>query len=380
MRKILSFAVSLFFLLGIGNVSAQNEIVRYGVTVECDYPDGVEQVCQVTNNSNIQLGQGICNQVDSVDAGTFAQYFVYWQQTTVDSIFVDGDMVWNRNEGMNYSLAETRDYNYDIIYYNDNHTAIHNIPGSGCIGISFREIGRDHSIRVVHADIEYVPNVVYVDCIYEKAEDDLYYGSDAEVPYEGDGSAFNAADDAPLCGEIDSVIRHKHVRYYVLLDNENLKSVAVDGLKVWTRENGLNYADARVADEEARQIIFQSVDTATLDTENNRLYIGFVSRTPKYVTLEYATIEPVAAISSVDGGLGLTLTPNPAATYVSLSVSGVSGRVLYSLHDISGRIVRQGHTDAAVQTAIELSSLSKGTYFVRLTTQQQSTTEKLIVR
>ena len=74
------------------------------------------------------------------------------------------------------------------------------------------------------------------------------------------------------------------------------------------------------------------------------------------------------------------LQPNPATSQVNLDIQGVTGMVNCMLIDMSGRVVYNKDINAEVAQTINLNSLAKGAYFVRITNDKFSKVEKLIVR
>ena len=76
----------------------------------------------------------------------------------------------------------------------------------------------------------------------------------------------------------------------------------------------------------------------------------------------------------------MKLQPNPATSQVSLNIEGVNGMVNCSIIDMSGRVVYNQSINAENANVINLNSLAKGAYFVRITNEQFSKVEKLIVR
>ena len=85
---------------------------------------------------------------------------------------------------------------------------------------------------------------------------------------------------------------------------------------------------------------------------------------------------------SIDGveGVSMKLQPNPATSQVRLSLNGVTGMVNCALIDMSGRVVMSQNINAENAQVIDLSNVAKGAYFVRITNNEFSKIEKLIVR
>lgn len=85
-------------------------------------------------------------------------------------------------------------------------------------------------------------------------------------------------------------------------------------------------------------------------------------------------IDPVAA------QVKMNLQPNPASSQVKLNIEGVSGMVNCSLIDMSGRMVYSSKINAETEQVINLDNLAKGAYFVRITNNDFTKVERLIVR
>ena len=85
-------------------------------------------------------------------------------------------------------------------------------------------------------------------------------------------------------------------------------------------------------------------------------------------------------IDEVASKVKMNLYPNPANNNVQLSIAGVSGNVNCAILDMSGRVVYNQTINAETTNNINLSSLAKGAYFVRITNKDFTKVEKLIVR
>ena len=85
------------------------------------------------------------------------------------------------------------------------------------------------------------------------------------------------------------------------------------------------------------------------------------------------------AIEGVDGNCEMRLFPNPANTTVTVSFTGIEGMATIEIVDISGRTVsRQSTSDN--QLTVNISDLSQGAYFVRVTGEQATAVRRLIVK
>lgn len=94
-------------------------------------------------------------------------------------------------------------------------------------------------------------------------------------------------------------------------------------------------------------------------------------------TVTFTTQTPQSSINDVEDGM-LAIYPNPASTVVSISVA-MDGMVSLSLVDMNGRTV-YSHTGSDGLFSIDVSTLAKGAYFVRVVGEQATSVRKLIVR
>ncbi len=85
-------------------------------------------------------------------------------------------------------------------------------------------------------------------------------------------------------------------------------------------------------------------------------------------------------IDPVRPDVQLSIFPNPANTSANVKIEGVTGKVNFALLDMSGRVVMNKSVDAEAVQTLNLNGLAKGAYFVRVTNNEFSKVEKLIVR
>ena len=93
-----------------------------------------------------------------------------------------------------------------------------------------------------------------------------------------------------------------------------------------------------------------------------------------------AEFEKGIGIDAIESNVKVSLQPNPATAQSQLTIEGVNGQINFSLIDMSGRVIAEEVINANEVKTINVSSLAKGTYFVRLTNSNFSKVEKLIVR
>ncbi|MBO4752089.1 MAG: T9SS type A sorting domain-containing protein [Bacteroidales bacterium] len=110
------------------------------------------------------------------------------------------------------------------------------------------------------------------------------------------------------------------------------------------------------------------------------------TQNPRYVTVTgdatyTATFEACTqGINEASSNVSMSLYPNPANNNVKLSIAGVSGNVTCTVLDMSGRVVYSKTINAEEATTINVSNFAKGAYFVRVTNNEFTKVEKLVVR
>ena len=94
-----------------------------------------------------------------------------------------------------------------------------------------------------------------------------------------------------------------------------------------------------------------------------------------------ATFEAcTTGIDEATSNVSMSLYPNPANNNVKLSIAGVNGNVKCTVLDMSGRVVYSQSINAEEGTTINVSNFAKGAYFVRVTNNEFTKVEKLVVR
>ncbi len=79
----------------------------------------------------------------------------------------------------------------------------------------------------------------------------------------------------------------------------------------------------------------------------------------------------------------VVMYPNPASQETKLVVTGLQGEVKITISDVQGRIINTINTKAnnnKVEETLDVSSLAKGVYYVRLQNESINRTQKLIVK
>ena len=111
-----------------------------------------------------------------------------------------------------------------------------------------------------------------------------------------------------------------------------------------------------------------------------RNYYSFTLRNVQqnYTISAQTSYQPLG-ISNVEDFVNMTLAPNPATSQVRINVSGFAGKAECSILDMSGRVVYSTDITAG-ESVINLNNVPAGAYFVRVTSNNFSKVEKLIVR
>jgi len=98
-----------------------------------------------------------------------------------------------------------------------------------------------------------------------------------------------------------------------------------------------------------------------------------------HITLTF----PAGIVENLNAAFGITLTPNPTNGMFTLTVSGMKNSVAsISISDLAGKEVYSDNgTSANILTKeIDLSGFPKGIYFVKVRTDQQTATKKLVLQ
>ena len=84
-------------------------------------------------------------------------------------------------------------------------------------------------------------------------------------------------------------------------------------------------------------------------------------------------------IDDIDQNANITLFPNPASAFVTVSLDGIEGTAQVSIVDLNGRQCGSWNC-ASDQLTIDLSQFASGTYFVRIAGENGMAVRKLVVK
>ena len=95
-----------------------------------------------------------------------------------------------------------------------------------------------------------------------------------------------------------------------------------------------------------------------------------------------ATTGTGEGIYDVEGNFNCNIFPNPASDETTISVSGVNGKVTIAVVDMNGRTVSSETLDCSADCVkkMNVSGLTQGAYFVRISGENVNSLKKLIIR
>lgn len=189
----------------------------------------------------------------------------------------------------------------------------------------------------------------------------------------------------PILGPRQDIARHnitiscadENVEVY-LQDGETYACGMTDDVA----EGAMTYYFIVPADGADAKIMLDGVEVVygtdpNLEWNSNGYYIY----TLRNVTADHVlSVQSVVSINTVAERVQMNLQPNPATSQVNLTIEGVNGMVNCAIVDMSGRVVYNNNINAEAAQTINVSNLAKGAYFVRITNNEFSKVEKLIVR
>lgn len=106
---------------------------------------------------------------------------------------------------------------------------------------------------------------------------------------------------------------------------------------------------------------------------------GFTSEWTEAVTFTSPAAPQPEGIADVNGQREVSIYPNPASNRTTVKVEGMSGKGQLSVVDMSGRTVMTS-TMTAGTAELNVAKLARGTYFVRISSNEMTTVRKLVVK
>lgn len=192
---------------------------------------------------------------------------------------------------------------------------------------------------------------------------------DITVTCEGDDFGEVAYAGLPACGETIHPVQGSTATVTGMSYPGCIGTVLVDGAAVepWNGDEETGDPNFIVRHDTSDNHYVYQYSFPNI-TEDHNISFSFEQDT---TTIGF---DPIAA------SVVMNLQPNPATSQVNLNIQGVNGMVNCMLIDMSGRVVYNQNINAETSNVINLNSLAKGAYFVRITNDKFSKVEKLIVR
>jgi hypothetical protein len=93
-----------------------------------------------------------------------------------------------------------------------------------------------------------------------------------------------------------------------------------------------------------------------------------------------ATVPP-SRIADINTTIGAQLYPNPTTAHTVLALNGMSGNVVMTIVDATGKVIRTEQFEAQAQTfkSIAVGDFAKGLYFILLQNDNKQYTQKLMI-
>lgn len=106
---------------------------------------------------------------------------------------------------------------------------------------------------------------------------------------------------------------------------------------------------------------------------------GFTSEWTEAITFTSPEAPQPQGIADVNAKSEVSIYPNPANSHTTVRVDGMSGKAHLNVVDMSGRTVMMT-TMTGGTAELNVTKLAKGTYFVRISSDEMATVRKLIVK
>lgn len=254
---------------------------------------------------------------------------------------LENDTLWRKRFDGD---ASTKKYASNFTLNNEqlpNYYAVYTIDPEGEDGIwgAGYYYGRYPMIRmIVGPKVEYPTHQINVTCNMEGEYGEAYFS---------DGSTY-------ACGESTEVVDGLSDYIYIVPEAD---------VQFTMTDNGTNVPMSEL----------EPID----DGEGGYYYVYTMSN----ITADHnIVINYTVGIDEVASLVSMKLQPNPATSQVKLNIEGVTGMVDCALIDMCGRVVYSTKMNAETAQTINVSNLAKGAYFVRITNNDFTKVEKLVVR
>ena len=147
----------------------------------------------------------------------------------------------------------------------------------------------------------------------------------------------------------------------------------------------VSYGPAGTAPEDGTMLTFNQPMTSLITVDPDSQYVAYVRARCRFDRDEWGPwSDPVDIhlnandIETVDSGVPVTLSPNPATASITVACGEPMQSV--ELLDLDGRILLEQQPSGSSTTTLDTSTIPTGTYLLRIHTPQGTAVKKLVVR
>ncbi|MBP5548138.1 MAG: T9SS type A sorting domain-containing protein, partial [Bacteroidales bacterium] len=150
----------------------------------------------------------------------------------------------------------------------------------------------------------------------------------------------------------------------------------------------VQYGDRNFNQGEGTSVIVSGTSTTLTGLsadENYTLYVRAICEPGVYglwsEQVDFSTPEG-SAVNTVDGGMNVSICPNPTTGTTTIALSGVNGEVQITIVDMNGRTVMSDSMSCKGECVkkMEVAGLAQGAYFVRINCENVNMVKKLVVK
>ncbi|MGD0710774.1 MAG: T9SS type A sorting domain-containing protein [Bacteroidales bacterium] len=123
-----------------------------------------------------------------------------------------------------------------------------------------------------------------------------------------------------------------------------------------------------------------TVDTAGIGYGKFRYYVDVKKGACTASDTIYVTFSSCVGIVEYNGNASVQIYPNPSNGLTNVVVNGINGHALLNVYTLQGQLVYAINVNDNSKAELDLSSLSKGVYIIRITNEKTNIFSKLIIQ
>ena len=141
----------------------------------------------------------------------------------------------------------------------------------------------------------------------------------------------------------------------------------------------LNSVPTSINDGDEVTYTFNYTIPSSSDIENMHAVVVLIDQSTNQVVNVASAFLNSVGINTINT-IETSIYPNPTSDIINVKLNGVSENYTISIIDINGKIVLQKKFDASINNAaISIKGLNKGNYFINISNNTQSTTQKIVI-